>query len=278
MKAVVEHAAGSKFDPLVERLEAAVEPIAPLVEKVTGLALPGTVVLRTMSARQWQAAHWRHSKRLARAEVRELRPSLSSVRAAKALAASLRATRRTVWPTIGAQAVEFRQGQPELAVLPQALREAGRLDDHLTLHKIIAHELTHIAQYAADGGAMWHLMDTLYSSHRGIADRDYAFLVEGHAYWADQQITTILFGEPVPTGEVSPHATLRYRALVETPQRAETLKYLNAAADSVGQIINATGLDTFNRIWTTPDLVPLKSETSTSELWQQRFTHARASN
>ncbi|MET9661551.1 hypothetical protein [Streptomyces sp. NPDC006510] len=61
------------------------------------------------------------------------------------------------------------------------------------------------------------------------------FLLEGHAYWADQQITTKLLGEPVPTGGISPHATLRYRALAETHQRAKTLKYLNAAAAQIAR-------------------------------------------
>ncbi|MEK8146335.1 zinc-dependent metalloprotease [Streptomyces sp. M10(2022)] len=39
----------------------------------------------------------------------------------------------------------------------------------------------------------------------------------------------------------------------------------------MAEIIAMVGLDAFNRVWTTPDLVPLKSETSTPELWLRRF-------
>ncbi|MGW2652157.1 hypothetical protein ACWC1D_00620 [Streptomyces sp. NPDC001478] len=271
MRTVIHHEAGRRFDALAERLETVVEPIAPLVQAVTGLALPETVVIRTMTARKWQAAHRRQDKRQLRAETRELHPSPSGRRAAKAQTASLRNARRHIWPTIGAQVVEIRHGHPELVVLAQAIREAGRLDDEPTLYKIVAHELTHLAQYAIDDGVTWRLMNTLYADQRGIADRDYPFLLEGHAYWADQQITTNLLGTPVPTGEISPHATLRYRNLVETRQRAEDQEYFNLAADSVSQVIDNQGLDAFNQVWTTPDLVPLKSETSRPELWQRRF-------
>ncbi|MFE9687160.1 hypothetical protein [Streptomyces sp. NPDC006285] len=270
-RTVLHHEAGRRFNALAERLETIVEPIAPLVETVTGLALPDAVVIRTMTARKWQAVHRREDKRRLRAEARELHPSRSALCAAKAQTASLRNTRRAQWPTIGAQAVEFRQGHPELVVLPQALREAGRLTDEPMLYKIVAHELTHLAQYAIDDGATWSLMDTLYPDQRGTADRDYPFLLEGHAYWADREITTKLLGAPVPTGEISPHATLRYRALAETPQRAAALEHMTAATDSVAQIIDTKGLAMFNRVWTTPELVPLKSEASAPELWRRRF-------
>ncbi|MEK8146334.1 hypothetical protein NKH18_48970 [Streptomyces sp. M10(2022)] len=181
-----------------------VEQTAPLVEAVTGLALPDTVVVRTTTARQWQAAHRRQDKGRLRAEGRELRPSRSSRRDAKAEVTALRKDRRIIWPTIGAEVVEDRQGRPELVILAQAMREAGRLNDEPTLHKIIAHEMTHLAQHTASNGSIWQLMHTLYPNERGIANRNYNFLVEGHAYWADQQITTKLLGAPVPTGEISP--------------------------------------------------------------------------
>ncbi|UFQ99874.1 hypothetical protein KBP30_00935 [Streptomyces sp. Go40/10] len=270
-RTVVHHEAGPRFDDLAERLQAVVEPIAPLVEAVTRLTLPDTVVIRTMTPRQWLAVHRRQDRRQLRAEARELDPSRCARRSAKAETRSLRKARRSVWPGIGAQVLEPRQGHPEVAVLPQALREAGRLNDEPVLHKVVAHELTHIAQYATTDGAAWRLMKTFYADQRGIADRDFSFLLEGHAYWADRQITTKLFGAPVPTAEISPHATLRYRSLAETSHHREVLKRLSTASDSVAQIIDAAGLDVFNQVWTTPSLVPKKSETRTPELWCARF-------
>ncbi|UFQ99792.1 hypothetical protein KBP30_00405 [Streptomyces sp. Go40/10] len=270
MRTVVHHKAGREFDDLAERLVPVVEEIVPLVEEVTGLALPDAVVIRTMTVRKWQQAHWRQSKRRLREETLQLRPSINECRAAKAHAVSLRNDRRDAWLSIGAQLVTFRRDHPELAVLPEALREAGLLHDEAFLRKLVSHELTHLAQYTTDDDA-WSLSRTLYPDQRGVADRDYTLLLEGHAYWADRQITTRLLGAPVPTAEISPHATPRYRAYADTPGRAEALKYLTTAIDSVSRIVDAKGLDTFNEVWSSPELVPLKSEAATPELWLKRF-------
>ncbi|WP_178855122.1 zinc-dependent metalloprotease, partial [Streptomyces acidiscabies] len=206
-----------------------------------------------------------------RAEARELRPTRSSRRAAKVTHAADRANLRRIWPMIGAQTVAFKPGRPELVILPQALREAGFLNDQDVLTKVICHELTHVAQHATDNGAMWRLQDSFYPELRGIADRDYAFLVEGHAYWADRQITTKLLGEPVSTGEISPHATLRYRDLAEPLRRAGNLTSFTAAADTVGEIVAAHGLEAFNRVWRRSELVPTRDETKEPARWTHRF-------
>ncbi|MDX3242502.1 zinc-dependent metalloprotease [Streptomyces sp. ME18-1-4] len=247
------------------------EQTAPLVEAVTGLALPDTVVIRTMPVRRWRAAHRRRGARLLRAEARELRPPRGSRRAAKVTHAADRTNLRRIWPLIGAQTVAFRPQRPELVILPQALREAGFLDDERVLCKVVGHEMTHLAQHAADDGEMWKRQDTFYPGLRGTADRDYAFLVEGHAYWADRQITTKLLGEPVSTGEISPHATLRYRDLAEPLRRAGDLTSFTAAADAVGEIVAAQGLEAFNRVWRCPELVPTRDEAKEPARWTHRF-------
>ncbi|MDV9188544.1 hypothetical protein R6L23_10000 [Streptomyces sp. SR27] len=268
---LVHHDAGRRFDGLADRLDAVMKRTAPLVEMVTGLALPDTVVIRTMTVRKWLSAHRRNDRALLLAEDRELQPSPSDRRTAKSGAKVRRRSRRIMWPGIGAQVVDFDRGRPEMVVLPQALREAGRLDDEPVLQKIVAHEMTHLAHFALGAGSPWDLMTTRYAGLRGVGDRDFSFLVEGHAYWTDQQITTKLLGAPVPTAEISPHATLRYRALAATPQRNATLAYFTRAASAVGTIIDAQGLDVFNGVWSDPELVPLRSETDTPDLWIRRF-------
>ncbi|MFI9755795.1 hypothetical protein [Streptomyces collinus] len=73
------------------------------------------------------------------------------------------------------------------------------------------------------------------------------------------------------TDEPSPDASARYLKLLASPLRAPLVEMQRRATDSVAQIIDAYGLDVFNRVWTSPHLVPLKSETSASEVWQRRF-------
>ncbi|MET7490477.1 hypothetical protein [Streptomyces sp. NPDC005538] len=203
---VVRHEAGKQFDPLAEQIEAVAAETLPLVEAVTALPLPDPVVIRTMTVPAWKKAHRRSTKRLLLAETEELAPSTHDLRTALVTRKLRLKVLRRQWPAIGAQAVLFEPGQPELVILPEALRHGGRLGDTPFLYKTLAHEPTHLAQYAASEGSVWAAQDTLYPALRGVADRAYGFLLEGHAYWADQQITAKILGEPVRTARVPPRA------------------------------------------------------------------------
>ncbi|MGA5200393.1 zinc-dependent metalloprotease [Streptomyces variegatus] len=52
---------------------------------------------------------------------------------------------------------------------------------------------------------------------------------------------------------------------------ARAVEQQRPATDSVARLIDTRGLDTFNRVWTDPTLVPTKAETGTPDLWQRRF-------
>ncbi|MEV6483347.1 hypothetical protein [Streptomyces sp. NPDC051576] len=275
---VVRHEAGKQFDPLAERIEAVAAETLPLVEAVTALPLPDPVVIRTMTARAWRKAHRRSTKRLLLAETEELAPSTHDLRAALVTRKLRLKVLRRQWPAIGAQAVLFEPGQPELVILPEALRHGGRLDDTPFLYKTLAHEPTHLAQYAASEGRVWAAQDTLYPALRGVADRAYGLLLEGHAYWADQQITAKILGEPVRTGTDSPRTSARFRKLFTPAQRQADAELFASAVDSVAQIVETAGLDGFNRVWKSPDLVP-SAEEAVGDLpaWQARFAGRGAS-
>ncbi|MCX5328143.1 hypothetical protein [Streptomyces sp. NBC_00140] len=190
-----------------------------------------------------------------------------------AAASAKNKARKREWLNIGAQCVEFTPGQPEVVVLPQAWWEAGRLDNQRFMYRTVAHESTHLAQYAASQGQVWADMDTYFPQLRGTAGRDYGFLVEGHAYWADREVTTKILGEPEPTTGLTPRAgSLRYRAVAEAQQTKEAVAFVERARDNTGKIINAYGIDAFNRVWTSRDLVPTSEETDDAiAIWQARF-------
>ncbi|MFJ6898243.1 zinc-dependent metalloprotease [Streptomyces hokutonensis] len=269
---VVRNEAGDRFDALAERIEAIAAETLPLVEAVTGLPLPDPIVIRTMTVRAWARDHRRSTKRLLFSEAEQFAPSLADVRTAALLRKGRLKTHRKLWPAIGGQAVLFEPGQPELVFLPEALRHAGRLDDTAFLNKALAHEQTHLAQYVASGGAAWAAQDTFFPVLRGVAGRAYGLLHEGHAYWADQQITTKIFGEPVTTDEASPHASARFLKVFTSPQRMAAVELYRQAVDNVARIINTEGLDAFNTVWTTPDLVPTTEEVADGLTgWPARF-------
>ncbi|QNP74956.1 hypothetical protein IAG44_39770 [Streptomyces roseirectus] len=269
MQYLVRQEAGPEYDALGKRLEKIAAVTAPLVTAVTGLPMPESVVIRTMTVHEWKQAHRRSSEHLLRTEALQL--GATSRTKARLRRRIQLAVMNRMWPVVLGQSVPLEPGHPELVILPEALKHAGRLDDDPVLHKILGHEMTHLAQDAAGDGTVWTAQDTYFPDLRGIADRDYHFLLEGHAYWADQQITTRLYGTPVCTDKPSPYASARYLKLFNSRLRTQIVEVQRRATDSVARIIATEGLDAFNRVWTTPTLVPLKSETSTPELWRRRF-------
>ncbi|MET8948798.1 hypothetical protein ABZX30_36110, partial [Streptomyces sp. NPDC004542] len=228
-----------------------------------------TIVIHTMTPSDWESAHERSSEQFLAAEAVQL--GVTFKMKAKIKRQVRIASMRMLWPAMLGQAVAFEPGHPELVIVPEALQHAGQLNNDPVLHKLLGHEMTHLAQYAASEGAMWAAQDSYFPDHRGIADREYQWLLEGHAYWADRRITSKIFGEPVSTDEPSPDASARYLTLYTSPLRAPIVEMQRRATDSVTQIIDTYGLEGFNRVWTTPDLVPLKAETSAPEIWQKRF-------
>ncbi|WP_030745713.1 hypothetical protein [Streptomyces sp. NRRL S-31] len=269
MQYIVHQEAGSVHAALGQRLERIVAETAPLVTAVTGLPLPEPVVIRTMKVRDWRRAHRRSSKQHLVEEA--LRLGVTSRTEAQVIRRARSIRRRLFWPAMLGESVAFEAGHPEVIILPEALQHAGRLDDGPVLHKLLGHEMTHLAQYAASGGAIWEAQDTYFPDVRGTADRDYGYLVEGHAYWADRQITARLFGEPVSTDVPSPTASARYLKLFNSPLRTRVVERQRRATDNVAEIITGFGLDTFNLVWTRSELVPRTSDTITPEAWKRRF-------
>lgn len=269
---VLRNEADARFDGLAERLKRIADEVVPVVELVTGLPLPDQVGIRTMTVPAWLRAHRDSAERQFLAEAKELSPSRTDTREAQKLRRTRYSEVRLLWPTMGGQAVELESGQPEVVVLPAALTQAGRLHDDPFLYRVMAHEMTRMAQYAASGGAVWAAQDTFFPLLRAVRGWDYPFLVEGHAHEADQRITTKLLGNPVPANTTSPYATVRCRNLWENPQRLALATHHLKGAEAVAGIITTLGLDAFNRVWTTPALVPLHAETyGDGASWQARF-------
>ncbi|MFI6341210.1 hypothetical protein [Streptomyces sp. NPDC050535] len=272
MKITVRHEADSTFDSLVPRLEAAAAATVPLVGVITGLALPDEVVIRTMTVDSWLRAHQnRLVERLAE-EVEQLGVPVELIPEAQLKQKAIIGAFQMCWPLMLGQAYDFTAGKPEVVILPDALKHAGVFDDDRVLCKALAHETTHLAQYAASDGQVWAMRETFFPRLRDTADRAYSLLLEGHAYWADREITTKIFDEPVTTDETSPLASEHYRELAKMRDRSPQKAHFTQGVAEVAQIIDSMGLHAFNRVWTRPDLVPLTSETGVPGFWPRRFS------
>ncbi|MFJ4836328.1 hypothetical protein ACIP79_41525 [Streptomyces sp. NPDC088747] len=273
MKITVHHEADRTFQSLVPRLEAIAAATVPLVDAITGLALPDEVVIHTMTVDNWLRAHQRRLMEQLAEEVAQLGVPSEVIPPVRHQVMTALGFLQMNWPLMFGEAIDFTEGRPELVILPEALTHAGVLDDDRLLHKLVAHETTHLAQYATSDGEVWAMQGTFFPKLRGIADRAYGALMEGHAYWADREITTKIFGEPVTTDEISPLASDEYRELTKlrdhNPKRAE---FAQGTAE-VTQIIDTLGLHAFNQVWTRPDLVPLTSEIGAPGFWPRRFSN-----
>ncbi|MFJ4700652.1 hypothetical protein ACIP5N_21260 [Streptomyces sp. NPDC088768] len=241
--------------------------MAPLVEEVTGLTRPDTVVIETVLWTDWIEQMRRVDRDRYHADTAELQPDWANKAAARITIFNASRARKSR-SNIPAQTIPLGTARSKILLMPEVLREAGRLDDDQYLHCAIAHELVHAFQYtAADDLA--DLGATAYQDLRGVADRDYMFLVEGHAYWADRQIARTLYGAPLADGP-GPGATKEFVALTKTARYSDSKADKERAITSVGDIIDRLGATAFNQIWTRPDLVPLQSETDEPDLWAKR--------
>ncbi|MGW0569912.1 hypothetical protein [Streptomyces tauricus] len=275
MQLVMHQESDSEFDELAKRLWDIAEETAPLVEAVTQLRLPEPAVIRLMTFDKWKKAHEESSLRRLHAEAAQLGVGPTAKLKAKLQRTAHLATRWTFWPMMMGEAVELVPGSPEMVIVPDALRHAGVLHDGRVLHKLLAHELTHLAQYAADRGAMWADQESYFPQQRGVADRAHMFLIEGHAYWADREITTKIFGEPVTTQEISPDASGQYRKLAERSMPKEVKAAQARSLDAITQLIAGQGLDAFNRVWRDRALVPTLAEAEQPARWIERMAAAR---
>ncbi|MGW6009189.1 zinc-dependent metalloprotease [Streptomyces sp. NPDC055210] len=272
MAHLVRQLAGPEFDELGNRLSAIAEVTSPLIETVTGLQLPDPVVIRLMTFADWKAAHEERSLQRLRDEAVQLGIGAVGKLKGKAMRRVHLTMRFKFWPMMAGECVDLTPGCPELVIVPEALQHQGTLNNDPVLHKLLAHEGTHLAQHAANGGGMWDDQESLFPRQRGVADRDYAFVIEGHGYWADRQITTKIFGTPVTTDEASPDASDLYRKLASHPFPDRVKEGQRRSVDAVAQLIDDVGIEVFNQVWTQPDLLPTKTDSEHPEAWRQRFT------
>ncbi|WP_075737804.1 hypothetical protein [Streptomyces acidiscabies] len=272
---IILNQTGRRYDGLAKQLTAIGDEVLPLVETVTGLPLPDPVVIRLVSPRTWLWRNRRCERRQYYAEIRELPVTRDDMRAAIHTIRTEQRSRKQNWFVIGAQTAEFTTGQPEIAVIPDALRESGWLTDRRSLYRTVAHECTHLAQHRASGH-LWAAMRSPFPRARGIENLAHRSLIEGHAYWADRQITEKLLGAPEDNNEITPpeRASLRFREIAATPEYDAAKTSLAEAQHAVTNAIDAIGCRRFNQVWTDTSRIPAHTDITDPDTWARRLAAA----
>ncbi|MFJ8394162.1 zinc-dependent metalloprotease [Streptomyces sp. NBC_01438] len=266
---------------LCERVEDILTKVVPVVREVTELDLPPLVVFRIVDPETWQAEseadltelvgryrqqlpRWKAPainvmERMVVSRLREVAPLLGGVLVMGATTA------------VGPVGLSSRT-----MLVPEALEHSGALhpgSHYLT--QVVAHELVHHAQNLATGRRkVW--ADSIPAALLGTTA--IKLVEEGHAYWADQEVTRRLFAEPkdIRTAPSSVRSDAYEAALKD--KRIARMRRRDTYAEGrrlVAAAIDAVGISPFNQVWTDVELLPTKHELRQHEKWVGRLSGLR---
>ena len=259
---------------LSEQLTAILHTVAPIVQETTGLALPAQVRFRLMTPKRWRiCVHQNHERLLAR-DIADLEMSpkeISQMRRALKIAGP--AVLRLTWPLMAAVTMEAADGRLDTVLAPSTLHHGGLLADERYLTRMTAHELVHHAQLTARGPLVW---ETLFHERRGLTRHGGMTVLEGHAVWADRQVTTHLYGAPVDHTQDA-RRSWRYRLHAAVPgisKLGPRRAHYEQGVRLITEAVDLHGTDVVNRVWTDAALLPTTEEISDPGTWTRRLAAA----
>ncbi|MGW0827114.1 zinc-dependent metalloprotease [Streptomyces sp. NPDC002845] len=256
---------------LAARLFDILHAAAPMAEEITGLSLPPRVRFRLLAPKKWRRAQMRARQRILTRDIADLELTPDQFDPVRVALKATGVSDRLILPLMLATSMEADDGQYETIMNLLALRHAGILTHEPSLHQVSAHELIHHAQFAATGGTVWR---TLFPQLRGIDSGSVTTWREGHADWADRQITTRLFGAPVQHRTDAPKS---WRYLLHN--RLPGIRRLGPSPETYEQgsrffshVIAESGIDLTNRAWKDTELLPTTDEFANPDAWICRVT------
>ncbi|MEU8349397.1 hypothetical protein [Streptomyces sp. NPDC048845] len=252
------HDAAPEYDGLAARLEKAMEGVPELVEEVTGLLLPQDPppLLLLAGRERWHRAGEVHDEELVKREAAAMGLSARQADQVKPGVSAHRERANARWITVSGMLLGDRTGRPQLVAIADSLHHTGATDAKLV--KLIAHELTHVAQHHASGGRVIDHANSWIRRRRpqavpSGASLDFHRLTEGHAMWADRQITSLL-GYTADDFEGT-YTELGRRERVRWADEDHT-KWIAAYESGyafVRHVMEERGRDVVNRIWRDPE-------------------------
>jgi hypothetical protein len=243
--------------------------------------MPDDLTIRLLKRGAWLKLRRREEKKFLAGEIKELEVGPQAAMEAYRKFKERQRKRSARHDMIGAQTFQDRYGRPHVLLLPENMDKAGQLvgDDHLC--KTLGHELVHGAQHEASKGWLVTAQDSFFPHLRRTMNLHWHFLTEGHAIWADRQITTRLLGYEVPLGPNEPHASPQYlEALRQVKGREESKQMYLDGARAISDIVQTHGLESFNRLWSDRDLLllPTFHQAENPSQWCERFSTVSATS
>ncbi|MEU7205509.1 hypothetical protein [Streptomyces sp. NPDC045470] len=291
----VRQEAGPKYDDLGARIRTIAAEVAPVVEAVTGLPLPPRPLIRVVTpsalARTW-LAHLHGLAHRERIAVARVGFTIDAQQCAAWHTDYIDAAKDMVrrWADDAAHSMEDALMRPQVLMKAKVITHAQHDDDQL--YRTVAHELTHLAQHRASQGLAWVAAMTRYA--RTVKVPGHGFvpiaamkLIEGHAFWAEEEVNLKVLGRKVgwPQAEGTEifrrakdrHGVFRNRN-GEAPSAAEAKAIYDECHRFVQKAIDRVGLDQFNGIWTSfVSKCPVEDEIVAPGIWQRRVGLASVS-
>ena len=257
---------------LAEQITDILQQLAPIMVETTGLSLAPRVTYRLVTPKEWRAVQVRGLQRALACDMADLDLPPERLAQAHASIKKARVMMLKAWPLVMGSTGRTAGEQPETVIAPKALHHTGLLANDDVLAQMVVHELVHHAQQTAwdHHAARW---STLFPDLRGRPHWAFSSLLEGHARWADQQVTRLAFGAPVDADRTRKSQSLRYRLHARLPgirNAGPSRAAYDAGAQFIEHIVAAGGTDLINRIWKDSDLVPTHSEITDAEAWLLR--------
>ncbi|MET9661732.1 hypothetical protein [Streptomyces sp. NPDC006510] len=255
---------------LQHRIDRILTEVVPLVHPTTELELPPLVIYRIVSPQTWQSEQQSQMNQAFTA-LRARQPWWKKLAGARREAAARSAFRRTA-PLLRDLVMGATLPGPDLLsqtiLTPEGLFHTGVSTDETYLTQVVAHELVHHAQNrASKHGARWA------ESRSAPPGPAISVLEEGHARWADRQMTRKLFGTPVDA-DTAPRSD-HYVQVAEDPRVADMYAArqtpYTVGCDLVEAAVQGVGIQRLNQVWQDGLLLPNQHEMSEPELWAARL-------
>lgn len=270
-----------KYGYLQERVESILDEVVPVVRETTRLELPALVVFRIVAPETWQTDSEADLTGVV-SRFRARRPRWHAPAIGLVERVSLGRFRR-VAPLLGGVLVMGATtagpaGQSQTMLVPEALAHSGVFSSSYYLTQLVIHELVHHAQNLAT------LHREVWAAEKPAAllrAGSIKFVEEGHAYWADQEVTRRLFGEPkdIHTAPASIQSGVYQDALknkiIARMRRGPDI--YTEGRQLVTAAIEAVGPSLFNGLWTDLSLLPTKSELKQPGRWAERLAAGTSS-
>ncbi len=243
--------------------------VAPTVNEITGLPLPPAVRFRLVTPQAWREEARGSRRRILARDVADLEltpQEIGGIRGALKITGFVPVL---VWPLVLASTQEAEDGHDETIIAPRALHHGGLLVDEAALHQLLIHELVHQIQTGARGGAVWA---TFFPQKRGIATPGVSTVLEGHAAWADQQVTTRLLGAPADHRQAP--KSLRYRlhnALPGIRRLGPSRAAYEQGSRLIGQAVTEGGTELVNQVLKDVTYLPTEAEITDPTSWIYRI-------